>query len=596
MNLHIIDLIIIFIYLIATVAIGFWISKRASKNLDSYFLGGKTLPWYILGVSNASGMFDITGTMWLVYLCFVYGLKSAWIPWLWPVFNQVFLMVYMAAWMRRSNVMTGAEWMNTRFGNGRGAKLAHISVVIFALVSVVGFLTYAFEGIGKFSAQFLPWDLSPDTYALIFMAITALYVIKGGMYSVVFTELLQFVIMTIGSIMVGIIAMIKVSPGTLKNLVPEGWGDIFFGWKLDLDWTGILDSVNKTIEKDGYGLFTIFMMMVLFKGVLVSMAGPAPNYDMQRILATKNPKEASKMSGMVSLVLFLPRYMMVAGLTVLAVVFFSPELKGMGNNIDFELILPYAIKNFIPVGLVGVLIAGLLSAFMSTFAATVNAAPAYIVNDIYKKYINPNASDKKYIRLSYLSSLVVILLGILFGYIAESINAVTLWIVSALWGGYAASNVLKWYWWRLNGYGYFWGMMTGIAAALVIPKALPSLSALEGFPLILSVSVAGCLIGSLITEPDEEEVLKAFYKQVRPWGFWGPIREKVMKEDPNFMPNPHFKRDMFNVVVGMIWQLTLVALPMYIVIKEKMSIFNAVIVLLITSFILKKNWWDKLEN
>jgi Na+/proline symporter len=596
MNLHVIDLTIIVIYLLATIAIGFWISKRASKNLDSYFLGGKTLPWYILGVSNASGMFDITGTMWLVYLCFVYGLKSAWIPWLWPVFNQVFLMVYMAAWMRRSNVLTGAEWMNTRFGNGKGAKFAHISVVIFALVSVVGFLTYAFEGIGKFSAQFLPWDLSPDTYALIFMGITAVYVIKGGMYSVVFTEILQFVIMTIGSIAVGIIAMMKVAPETLKKVIPEGWTDIFFGWKLDLNWSGIMDAVNKTIEKDGYSLFTVFMMMVLFKGILVSMAGPAPNYDMQRILATRSPKEASKMSGLVSVVLFFPRYMMIAGLTVLALVYFSPQLNGMGADIDFELILPYAIQNFIPVGLMGVLIAGLISAFMSTYAATVNAAPAYIVNDIYKKYINPNATDKKYITLSYISSVGVIALGIVFGFIAESINAVTLWLVSALWGGYAASNVLKWYWWRLNGFGYFWGMMSGIAAALIIPKALPSFSALEGFPIILAVSTAGCILGSLLTQPDEEEVLKAFYKQVRPWGFWGPVRKKVMAENPDFIPNKNFKRDMVNVIVGMIWQLALVALPMYIVIKEQMSIISAAAVLVITSFILKKNWWNKLED
>jgi Na+/proline symporter len=428
------------------------------------------------------------------------------------------------------------------------------------------------------------------------MGITSLYVIKGGMFSVVFTEVLQFTLMTLGSIAVGVIAILKVSPDMLKKVVPDGWTDIFFGWELNLDWQGILDSVNTKIANDGYSLFTIFMMMVLFKGILVSMAGPAPNYDMQRILATRSPKEAAKMSGFVSVVLFFPRYMMVAGLTVLALVYFSPQLKAMGPNIDFELVLPYAIKHFIPVGLMGLLIAGLISAFMSTFAATVNAAPAYIVNDIYKKYINPNASDKIYVRLSYISSIAVVVLGMIFGYIAESINEVTLWIVTALWGGYAASNVLKWYWWRLNGYGYFWGMMSGIAAALFIPKTFPALSPLEGFPIILAVSVAGCLLGSYLSEADDEEVLMAFYRQVRPWGFWKPIHRKVAAQEPTFVPNKNFKRDCFNVVVGMIWQLTLVALPMYIVIKEKMSIISAVMVLVITSFILKKNWWNKLEN
>jgi Na+/proline symporter len=143
MKLAGIDLGIIFGYLVITVLLGFWISKRASKNLDSYFLGGKSLPWYMLGLSNASGMFDITGTMWMVAIMFIYGVKSAFIPWLWPVWNQVFLMIFLAVWLRRSNVLTGAEWLKTRFGDSKGSKMSHISVVIFALVAVIGFIAYA---------------------------------------------------------------------------------------------------------------------------------------------------------------------------------------------------------------------------------------------------------------------------------------------------------------------------------------------------------------------------------------------------------------------------------------------------------------------
>ena len=133
MNLHVIDLGIILLYLVATIFIGYWVSKRASKNIQSYFLGGNTLPWYLLGISNASGMFDIAGTMLLVYWLAVYGLKSMWIPWLWPVFNQIFLMVFLSAWLRRSNVMRGAEWIRTRFGKGRAANLSHIIVVLFKI-------------------------------------------------------------------------------------------------------------------------------------------------------------------------------------------------------------------------------------------------------------------------------------------------------------------------------------------------------------------------------------------------------------------------------------------------------------------------------
>src|SRR5690349_15422636 len=119
MKLSVLDISIIVGYLVITILIGFIMHSRASRSLKNYFLGGNELPWYMLGLSNASGMFDISGTMWMVTLLFVYGLKSVWIPWLWPVFNQIFLMMYLSAWLRRSNVLTGAEWIQTRFGTGR---------------------------------------------------------------------------------------------------------------------------------------------------------------------------------------------------------------------------------------------------------------------------------------------------------------------------------------------------------------------------------------------------------------------------------------------------------------------------------------------
>lgn len=596
MQLHWIDISIIVFYLLATVLIGFLIAKRASRDIDSYFLGSNVMPWYILGVSNASGMFDITGTMWLVYVTFVYGLKGVFIPWLWPVFNQIFLMIFLSAWLRRSNVMTGAEWLKTRFGTGTGAKLSHIIIVAFAMVSVIGFLAYGFKGIGKFSSTFLPWDFTPNQYALIFMGITTLYVIKGGMFSVVLTELIQFVVMTIASIAIGIIAINQVSPEAIDAVVPPGWKDIFFGWQLNLDWTGVLDTVNAQIAADGYSLFALFFGMVVFKGFLVSMAGPAPNYDMQRILATRSPSDAAKMSGLVSVALFFPRYMMIAGLTVLALVFFRDELIGMGDTIDFELILPYAMANFVPVGLLGVLMAGLLAAFMSTFAATVNAAPAYLVNDIYKRFINPNADRKVYVRMSYLCSFLVVAVGIAFGFVVESIDSVTQWIVNALWGGYTAANVLKWYWWRFNGHGYFWGMITGILASLITPLVVELRPIVYQFPIVFGISLLGCIVATLSTKPDDIEVLKDFYRRVRPWGFWKPVHDLVAAENPDFKANKAFKRDMFNVAVGIIWQTSLVALPIYLVIQEKMSVLYAGLVLLVTSWVLKKNWYDKLEE
>ena len=606
MELYSIDIAIIFTYLALTVLIGFWISKRASKNLDSYFLGGKSLPWFILGISNASGQFDITGTMWLVYLCFVYGLKSVWIPWVWPTFNQIFLMVYVGMWLRRSNVLTGAEWIKTRFGRGTGANLAHISVVIFALINVIGMIAYAFKGIGKFAQILLPWSLSQDTYAFIILAITTVYVVKGGMYSVVLTEVLQFTIMTIASIIVGIIAIHHVSPEMINAVVPAGWQNLSFGWKLNLNWSGMFDMVQSSITKDGFSLFTVVMMLMLFKGVMASMAGPAPNYDMQRVLATRSPREACLMSGTVNVVLYFPRYMLITGLTILALGPLRETLHGLwttavqaGNEPDFEQILPVVIQSsIIPVGLTGLLLAGLLAAFMSTFAATVNAGPAYIVNDIYKRFINPNASDRLQVRMSYVTSILVVAVGIIFGFLTETITEVTLWIVGGLYGGYVAANLLKWHWWRFNGFGFFYGMIVGTLGALIVPPIVkhfwPGTNTLYAFPAIFVFSVIGCFLGTLLSRPEDEEILKDFYKTVRPWGLWRPIVKKIKAENPGFEPNTNCGRHWFNVTVGIIWQVTLVALPVYIVIQNPKGIVGALAVLVATTLILKKSWFDHL--
>lgn len=612
-----IDITIILVYLCSTIVIGLLLKRKASKDMKSYYMGNNKLPWYMLGLSNASGMFDISGTMWLVTLCFVYGLKSIWIPWLWPVFNQVFLMIFLSMWVRRSGVLTGAEWIRTRFGDETGGKLSHMVVVLFAIISVLGFLAYGFVGIGKFVEIFLPFsaidpylpftispEYVPHFYGIIFTSIATFYVMLGGMMSIVWADVVQFVIITIASLAIGFIAMSQVSPEALAAATPAGWSDPFFGWELDLDWQNIVNEVNSKIDTDGYSLFGLFIMMLLFKGVLVSAAGPAPNYDMQKILATKSPKEASLMSGFVSVALMPVRYFMIAGFTVLAVVFYQDLNLVVGGKLDFESILPSAILQFAPVGILGLLLAGLLAAFMSTFASTVNAAPAYLVNDIYKRYINPEASNKKLIHASYIVSVGVVVISTCIGFAVQSINSVLQWLVSGLWGGYVVSNVLKWYWWRLNGFGYFWGMLAGIIGAMlfpivfadVFPEVARDILPLYLFPLLLIFAALGCVLGSYLTKPEKPEVLENFYKTVRPWGFWGPVKQAVLAKEPDFKVNKAFTQDMVNVGVGIVLQTSLVAAPIFLIIKEWQSLTIAVTLMAITATFLKFNWYNKLED
>ncbi len=205
MKLHFIDFAMIIAYLVMMLMIGWFLRKKARLNNESYLMGGKKLPWYLLGLSDASDMFDISGTMWMVALCFVYGLKSIWIPWLWPVFNQVFNMMFLAKWLRRSKANTGAEWLATRFGlKGRGVRGSHIVVVAFALIGCLGFLAYGFIGLGKFIEIFVPWNLveayvpfsvAPQYvahfYGIIFTLFAMFYSILGGMHSIVIGDLIN---------------------------------------------------------------------------------------------------------------------------------------------------------------------------------------------------------------------------------------------------------------------------------------------------------------------------------------------------------------------------------------------------------------------
>jgi SSS family solute:Na+ symporter len=608
MKLKLIDITILLLYLATMIFIGFWYRKRAKQNKESYMLGGKSLPWYKLGLSDASDMFDISGTMWMVALCFVYGLKSIWIPWLWPVFNQVFMMMFLSKWLRRSNANTGAEWLQTRFGlTGKGVRASHIVVIAFALLSCFGFLAYGFIGLGKFMEIFIPWEVVkayvpfevpaayvPHVYGIVFTLFAMFYSILGGMHSIVLGDMIKYAIMTVACVAIAIIAMTHLNGHTLN--VPKGWGNPFFGWKLDLDWSKIAVDANKKIADDGFSLFSLFFGMMLLKGVFASLAGPAPNYDMQKVLSTRSPKDASKMTGFVSIILLPIRYSMVIGLTVLALLYYNQlYLKGPDGITDFERILPATINNFLPTGVLGLVLTGLLGAFMGTFSGTLNAAQAYIVNDIYLKYFNPGASTKKIISMNYIVGVLVVIIGIALGFFARNVNDILQWIVGGLYGGYVAANCLKWFWWRFNANGFFWGMLVGIIAAMTMPYVTSGLP-LYWWPVLFALSMAGCIIGTYAAPATEESVLKSFYKTVRPWGFWGPVHDLVVSEDPTFVGNKRFKLDMFNVVLGIIAQLCLTILPMYLILNKQTPLWITVAILAVIITVLKRTWWDKLED
>lgn len=518
--------------------------------------------------------------------------------------------------------MTGSEWILTRFGDGKAGRASHLIVAIFAVFASVGFIAYFFEGAGKFMTVILPWDLSlnigelnlltsEQSYALSIIFFTTIYTIKGGMFSVVITEVLQYGIMVLAGVLVAGYTFYAFSDLEIEALIPEEWKNVFFGNELSGFWSKDYGEFNKLIDTQGYKMFGAFIGMTLFKGFFASIAGPTPGYDMQRILSTRNVKEAAYMSGFTNLVLFIPRYLLIAGIVVLGLVYVAPEMVGNGivSGNDLEVVLPKVINDHVPIGIKGLLLAGLLAAFMSTFSAFVNAAPAYIVNDIYKKYYKPIASDKHFVKVSYIASFVVVILGVIMGFFADSINSITLWITSALYGGYVASNFLKWIWWRFNGWGYFWGMLAGLIIATLQYILIQNKDNLEGgtllhdladipaiylFPIIFSFSLLGSFLGTFLTKPTDMKTLKSFYKNVHPWGFWKPVRDNFMSEKVE--KNNQFWLDISNCVIGIIWQSSMILLPIFLVVRDYNKMWMSVAVFVVTAIILKFTWLDKVKK
>jgi asparagine N-glycosylation enzyme membrane subunit Stt3 len=186
-----------------------------------------------------------------------------------------------------------------------------------------------------------------------------------------------------------------------------------------------------------------------------------------------------------------------------------------------------------------------------------------------------------------------------------------LWITSALFGGYVAANFLKWIWWRFNGWGYFWGMLSGLIVASIqfileqnkdnlaedsFFYELISIPAIYLFPIIFGFSLLGSFLGTYLTKPTDMVTLKSFYKNVKPWGWWLPVYNELKKEDANFTKNNNFWLDMFNVIIGIVWQSSMILIPIYLVFRDYSKTGIVLIIFIITSLMLNFTWLDKVRR
>lgn len=563
MNLSLTDQIIVVLYLAVIMSIGFAMKRRAAKGMSSYFLGGRQLPWWALAMSGSSSYFDITGTMWIVSTFIALGLKGMWVHWLWGFPITAFYLAYMGKWIRRSDAMTGAEWMKTRFGTGKAGDLARLSYTLFAILTISALLGYSAIGMGKFGSIFLPF--SPTVCAILILGVTGLYVVLGGFHGIVRVEIVQTIVLSAGAIVFAIIGYLHFDAARFAAKIPAGWGDIIPAWRPE-SFQGLVTGGTD------YSLFGALVAVWVAKGLLLCLSGPEQLYDFQRFLAAKDERDASKLGALWGAI-HTVRWGFAMAIAIMAIMGIGNAALDEKLKADPETALPLIIGSMLPVGLVGFMLAALLSGFLATFSSTVNGGAAYLVKDVYQRYINPGADNKTLVRVSYLSSALLIIVGLIISVFGTSINTAFLWIFGTLAAGILPANVLRWYWWRLNGQGYAAGVFGGMALSLgqvfidtaYLDKPLPLYI---GFPVIAILSALITIIVSLVTEPTDIATLKLFYRKVQPAGAWQPARDALLAEEPDFRKQSSFRQDALNTAVAMIGITALYVSMLYLVLHR----------------------------
>lgn len=611
------DYCIIAAYFLVLVGLGIYLSKRASASLDDYFLAGRRMPWWALGVSGMGWSLDITGTMLIVSLMYLLGPRSLFIEFRGGVpLGLVFTMIWTGKWHRRSGCMTGAEWLAFRFGNGPGANFARVTKVIALVVFTIGMLVYMIKGIGLFFSMFIP--LTPLQCSLIMVGVATLYTITSGFYGVVFSDVIQCLLILVGIILITVLALIKIAGGTdLSSLTQSVTGCT--------DWLSSFPQKITAMPKgyEAYESLFMFTVFLLLRNIIMGFGtGDDPHY-----FAARNERDCSKLSCLwMSLSTFRWPMMIsyaVLGLFIVKNMFpdqtvlseaailikqqlgdisqtgWPDALANIMNNpfaypedfiaslrnllgddwssklhmlsfegtINAERILPAVLLCSVPAGFGGLILVSLLAASMSTFDTTINKAASFFTRDIYQRFFHPRAVNKELMIVTYLFTAALVASAFGMAYSVKSINDIWGWITMGLLSGLAIPSLLKMYWWRFNGGGFAIGTIAGTGSAVVQRIFWPDLPEQWQFVILTLFTVICTVIGTYLTKPTDHNVLVNFYKTTRPFGFWKPLQH-VLSEDARAKMKKEHRNDLLAVPFVMTWLVTMFLMPMQLIIRQ----------------------------
>jgi Na+/proline symporter len=634
-----IDLTIIVGYFVVTLSVGLAMSRRASSSLNDYFLGGRSLPWYLLGIAGMTNWFDLTGTMIITSFLYLLGPRGLFIEFRGgAVLMLAFLIAYTGKWHRRSRCMTGAEWMSYRFGKTRSAEAFRVVQAGVSIVASIMMLAYLVRGASLFLGMLFPF---PPMYStLVLLMITSLYTVSAGFYGVVLTDLVQGLIVMCACVIVAVIAFHMVPSSAALSATA-------LAVTHNPDWTASTPAFH-VFMPDDYAQYRLLVRAMLFYLICQVLYGMGSGSE-TRYFAARSDRDCGLQSALQGITVAF-RWPMMISFAVMGIYLVHtaypdatvtqkaadlihhayPDLqpaywsdrtnriinvpdqypnvvpglkKILGENwatklplvgyhgtINPEQILPAVLLGTIPSGLRGILLVAMISAMMSSKNSTVNSASAFFVRDIYQNVLRPRAKHVELMATSYIATLAIVAAGFYFGVAAGSINDLWGWIIMSFNAGALAPGVLRLYWWRCNAWGMFGGLALGGIGAVAQRFYAPTMPEWESFVIMTSLSFIGTIGISLLTAPTPTPVLQNFFRTTRPFGAWGWLMRELPGAEQKALRKEH-RNDILTVPFALLAQITLFLMPMQILVKTYGTFLRTLPLFLVGAVGLYFFWW-----
>lgn len=501
-------------YLALTVGIGVWLARRAQGSLVDFFVSGRSLPWWLAGTSMAATTFSVDTPLYVAGLVARRGIVGNWEWWAFAVSHLLLIYVFSRLW-RRAEVVTDVEMSEIRYGGRSAAVLRGTRAFLFAVpinCVAIGYVMLAMrkviEALGLFGGvpAALPGD--PRLWIVVGLSVFVLvYAGLAGLWGVVATDFFQFFLAMGGALLVAGYAVADLGGvAALKEQIAA------------MDRTAALDMVPRPgTSRLPVGTFLAYLGIQWWAFRRSDGGGEF----VQRLSACRDEDEAEKAAWLFNVLHYVVRAWpwVLAGLAAMVI---FPELD------DPELGYPKLMLRYLPPGVLGITVAAFLAAFMSTVSTQINWGASYLVNDLYGRFVDPEAGERKLVALGRLASVLIVAVAGTAAFFADDIGTVFRFMI-AIGTGPGAVLILRWFWWRVNAWAEIAAMVAGFLIGVL--SYLPVWGEL-GFGLRLAVTAFGSAAVwvpvMLLTEPESEETIETFYRRARPGGpGWRRVRERL---------------------------------------------------------------------